>query len=117
MFDLSTIEPAELIPHGAVVAIENGVPAVISERRRPTSGIDDVSEQDGCKNSIDSWSWTLAGEELRDLLDDWMEISGVIQIIIARHFDELSIRDVVGKISRVLDRRNGVPRMKDKSRD
>jgi hypothetical protein len=101
--DLSTSETPQFVAHRAVVRVEERMPPLIAQRGGTGRGCDDVGEDHGGENAIDLDDGSLTGQELGDLVCDYVQLRGCGGVP-ARELDEGRAFDVVSEVAPVGDR-------------
>ena len=77
--DLPPAESAQLLAHGAFVGIEGRAPSPVAEGGQVFGRGDDVGEEHRRQHAVDIDWWSLAGQELGDLLEDQRRFAQLVQ--------------------------------------
>ena len=99
LVDFMAVEALKLPPDPGIVPAEQLLPPLVTELDRALRGVDDVGEQHGGQDSLDSRQRPDAGEELLDLVQQGVGVAREEQVVGAVELDELGSGDAVGEVA------------------
>jgi hypothetical protein len=105
---LPAAKTLQLTSHDLVMPVEHLPPTPVAQFGRSAGGIDDVRVEQRRQNPIGIRAGSMPSEELLDLVDEPVDITGEDETVIARKLYEFGPGDVRGDIAALVYRDEGV---------